>query len=204
MSDENKKRGSGIKMLVIAVFMVVIVLVYFNHISNKSSEKRTEKEATEIEQLSDYNMVDDYPKTPRDVVKLHNRYFKLFYGKKLNDDELVVLNQQVRYLYSDELLSYNEEGSNLNALKDNIEKMKEQGYTYKLCELPEPSQIVFYTQHGVEMASLEVRVTLDMGDSMGYIYIQYVLIKENDKWKIHAWGESNMGQNTGYQGSAEE
>ena len=43
----------------------------------------------EIEQLSNYNMVDNYPKTPRDVVKLHNRYFKLFYGKPLTDDELV-------------------------------------------------------------------------------------------------------------------
>ena len=131
----------------------------------------------------------------------------MFYGKTLTDDELVILNQQVRYLYSEELLSYNEENKNLNSLSESIDKMKDDGYVYKLCELPEPSQIDYYTQNGVEMASLEVRITLrvteDDEKSMVYSYVQYVLVKENDKWKIQAWGTSQMGQDTGYQDDQE-
>lgn len=195
--DDNKKEknGSMLKFAIIAILLVGMILMYFNHLSNKSSERRTEKEKTEIEQLSDYNMVDDYPKTPRDVVKLHNRYLKLFYSKKLTDDELVILNQQVRYLYSEELLAFNTENVTLNDLKKNIGKMKEEGYTYKLCELPEPSQIKLYTRDGKEMATLEVTITVETKDSMGYMYEQYVLVKENDEWKILAWGDSKFGQN---------
>jgi len=191
---QKKDSGSTAKMILIAGFFVVIILLYFNHISNKASEVKEQNQETEIEQLADYNMKDDYPKTPRDVAKLHNRYFKLFYGKALKDEELVVLNQQVRCLYSEELLAYNEENDNLLQLKNNISEMKDKGYTYKLCELPESSQVEYYKQNGVEMATLEVRITLDMKDSMGYIYMQYVFVKENDKWKIKAWGESRKDQ----------
>ncbi|MBO5425985.1 MAG: hypothetical protein J6A25_10780 [Lachnospiraceae bacterium] len=194
MADKEKKETSTAKMVIIAVVLVIIILIYFNHLSNKSSIKRTDKVATELELLSDYDMLAEYPKTPRDVVKLHSRYFKMFYGEELTDDELVILNQQVRYLYASELLMMNDENSNLKALKKNIEKMKEEEYTYKSYELPEPSQIIYYTQEGVEMATLEVTITVDMEDSMGYMYVQYVLVKENDQWKILAWGDSQMGQ----------
>ncbi|MBE5943703.1 MAG: hypothetical protein E7258_02170 [Lachnospiraceae bacterium] len=194
MEDNNKKETSSAKTLIIAIIMVIIVLFYFNHLSNKSSEKRTEKAETELELLSAYDMLGEYPKTPRDVVKLHCRYFKMFYGESLSDDELVILNEQVRYLYSSDLMMLNDENTNLKALKKNIEKMKKEGYTYKSYELPEASQIIYYTQDGVEMATLEVTVTVDMEDSMGYMYIQYVLVKEFDQWKIKAWGDSRIGE----------
>lgn len=194
MADIEKKETSTVKTIIIAIILVVIVLVFFNHLSNKSSIERTDKVATELELLSNYDMLAEYPKTPRDVVKLHSRYFKMFYGEPLTDDELVILNQQVRYLYSSELLMLNDENGNLKALKNNIEKMKEEDYTYKSYELPEPSQIIYYTQEGVEMATMEVTVTVDMGENMGYLYVQYVLVKENEQWKILAWGDSRMGQ----------
>lgn len=197
--EDKKKNGSMLKFTIIAVLLAAMILIYFNHLSNKSSEQRTEKETTEIDQLSNYNMVDDYPKTPRDVVKLHNRYLKLFYSKKLTDDELVILNQQTRYLYSGELLKFNDENTTLNDLKKNINKMKEEGYTYKLCELPEASQIKLYTRDGKEMATLEVTITVEMEDSMGYMYEQYVLVKENGQWKILAWGDSKFGQHSSEQ-----
>lgn len=197
--EDKKKNGSMLKFTIIAVLLAAMILIYFNHLSNKSSEQRTEKETTEIDQLSNYNMVDDYPKTPRDVVKLHNRYLKLFYSKKLTDDELVILNQQTRYLYSSELLKFNDENTTLNDLKKNINKMKEEGYTYKLCELPEASQIKLYTRDGKEMATLEVTITVEMEDSMGYMYEQYVLVKENGQWKILAWGDSKFGQHSSEQ-----
>lgn len=195
MADKKKKDTSSIKTIIVAVVLVFIVLYYFNHLSNKSSIERSDKVVTELELLTNYDMLAEYPKTPRDVVKLHNRYFKLFYGEELTDDELVILNQQVRYLYASELLMMNDENSNLKALKDNIEKMKEEKYTYKSYELPEPSQIIYYTQEGIEMATLEVVITVDMEDSMGYVYMQYVLVKENEQWKILTWGNSQMGNN---------
>lgn len=191
----EKKWKSTIKTVAIAVFFVAIFLIYFNSLGNKSSQPRSEKAKTEVEQLSSYDMLGNYPKTPRDVVKLHCRFFKIFYGEKLTDDELYVLNQQVRYLYSSDMIALNDENANLINLKNNIEKMDEEGYLYKSFTLPEASQIKEYTQNGIEMATMEVTVTIDMEDTIGYLYVQYVLVKENDQWKIEAWGETMMNNN---------
>ena len=68
--------------------------------------------------------------------------------------------------------------------------MKEKSLKYKLCELPEASQVETFTKDGKEMASLEVQITLNSSDEMGYFYQQYIMVKENGLWKIYGWGES--------------
>lgn len=185
---QDKKRYN-IKGIIIAVLLIALVLYYFNYLSNQSSKRKTESEKAELEQLMEYNMSLDYPNTPRDVAKLHNRYFKLFYGQSLSDDELVVLNEKVRTLYSTELLAINAEITNLNGLKQNIKDMNEQGYVYKSYTLPEASQVQYFTRDGKEMASLEVAMTIGTKDGIGYRDVKYILIKENDQWKIYGWGD---------------
>lgn len=191
MSKEKRSRLSRIKSIVLALFFIVIFLVFFNSLSNRAGEKRTEEEATEIELLMEYDMYGNYPKTPRDVAKLHNRYFEVLYGEGLSDEELVVMNQKIRSLYSSELLMYNDENTNLQNLKDNIEAVGEAGYEYRSFELPEASQIEYYVQHGIEMATLEVKIVFNVEEGMEYMYVKYVMIKENDQWKIHVWGISD-------------
>lgn len=189
----NKTQKSiTIKGIIIAVFFVVLVLAYFNHLSNKSATRRSDAQKTEIQALMDYDMETEYPNTPRDVAKLHNRYFKLFYGQSLSDEELSSLNKKVRMLYCHDLLVANPEADSLPKLKNDIDAVKEAGYTYKLCELPEASQVETFTKDGREMASLEVRITVNTKETMGYIYRQYLMIKEDGCWKIYGWGESPM------------
>lgn len=187
----NKKESAfeKIKFVIVIAIFVVIFLVYFNHLSNNSSKRKAKVEKSEIEILTGYDMVNDYPKTPRDVVKLHCKFMKTLYKTKdISDEELVVLNQQVRNLYSSELLKYNPENDNLVDLKKNIQKTKDEGYTYQMYELPEASQVTQYTKDSVEYATLEVALTVDTSDGKGYVYERYVLIKENNQWKIHVWG----------------
>lgn len=185
---QGKKRYN-IKGIIIAILLVALVLYYFNYLSNQSSKRKTESEKAELEQLMEYNMSLDYPNTPRDVVKLHNRYFKLFYGQSLSDDQLVVLNEKVRTLYSTELLAINAEITNLNGLKQNIKDMNDKGYVYKSYTLPEASQVQKFTRDGKEMASLEVAMTIGTKDGIAYRDVRYILIKENDQWKIYGWGD---------------
>ncbi len=191
----KQKSGISIKSVIVVILLIAIVLFYFNYLSNRSSEQKTQREIDELTALSEYDMITEYPKTPRDVVKLHCRFFKVFYGQKLTDDDLYILNQQIRHLYSTELLSYNSEPDTLKSLKKSIENMRSEKYEYKSFLLPEASQVKTYTQNGREMATMEVEITLDTKDSAGYLYLQYVLVKENEQWKILAWGESEFGKN---------
>lgn len=190
---EKNKKGSNIKGIIIAVFLVAVVLLYFNYLSNRSSKRRTKQEASELEQLMNYDMSLDYPNTPRDLAKLHNRYFKAFYGQKLSDDELKILNEKVRNLYCSDLLMINGENTSLDNLKKNIEDVRKEGYVYKRCILPEASQVQPFTRDGREMAMLEVTVVVDVGKDVGYRYVQYIMVKEEGVWKIYGWGDA---QNT--------
>ncbi|MCM1288700.1 MAG: ARC6/PARC6 family protein [Clostridium sp.] len=190
---KNQKSGISIKSIVIAVLCIALVLFYFNYLSNRSSERKTQKQIDELAALSSHDMVNDYPRTPRDVVKMHCRFFKVFYGQSLTDDDLYILNQQIRYIYAEELLNYNSEDAMLKSLKSNIEKTSKEKYKYKSYILPEASQVKTYTQNGKEMATMEVEVRVDTKDSGGYVYVQYVLVKENEQWKILAWGDYNIG-----------
>ena len=192
MLVKKKKENSLLKNLMLAFFFVGIILVYFNHLSNNASRKRTTSEKTDIETLVEYDMQGNYPKTPRDVVKLHCRYMKLFYSKKLEDIEIKELNSKVIGLYSSELMWINTEETIYADLKANIKDMKKEGYVYLMYTLPEISQIKTYTKDGKNMATMEVEIALDTKEQKGYMYIQYVLVKENEQWKILAWGESKL------------
>ena len=79
----------------------------------------------------------------------------------------------------------NPESDSLANLQKDIEAVKEQGYTYKMCELPEASQVQYFTKDGKDMASLEVCITINTGD-------KYAMVKENDQWKIYGWTESQL------------
>ena len=189
MTKKTQKKTT-VKSIIVAVFFVGIVLFYFNHLSNKSATRRTDAQKTEIQTLMEYDMDAEYPNTPRDLAKLHNRYFKQFYGQSLSDKELEALNKKVRALYCYDLLVANPESDSLDKLKYDIDAVKEEGYTYKLCELPEASQVETFTRDGKEMASLEVGITVYTKDAMEYIYRQYIMVKEDGRWKIYGWGES--------------
>lgn len=194
----KKKNHSeyNFKSIIIAVLLVALVLFYVNHLSNKSANRRSAKQSSELEQLMDYNMTLDYPNTPRDVVKLHNRYLMVFYTYSLGDDELMALNDKVRSLYCSDLLAVNPMETALSSLKRDIEKVHEAGYTYKSYSLPEASQIVYFTKDGKDMATLDVTITVDVSkDTRGEMTIQYFLVKENEVWKLYGWGGSKDTNN---------
>lgn len=194
MEKSKKNRNlSNIKTIVVAIFLVAIVLFYFQHLSNKSAERKTKEQKGELESLCKYDMAADYPKTPRDVIKLHLRYLKVFYGQSVDDDELEQLNDNVRCLYAKELLWVNPENESLDSLKKSISSMKENKYIYKTYELPEASQIAYYEQGNKKMATAQVKLNVSVDGKTGFLYVQYVLVNEDEQWKLLAWGDPQTG-----------
>jgi hypothetical protein len=193
----SKKNNSIIKTVTVVVFLAAIILIFFNIVSRRNASTKYKANKTELEELTSLDLETDYPNSARDVVKLHCRYSKLIYGNDLEDVDDATLSRisdKMRALYSEELLSYNPQENALQSMKDNIDKMSEEGYTYKAYTLPEDSQINYYTQNGVDMASMEVTITMGTKEKTGYYYRQYILVKENSRWKIYGWGEAPAGE----------
>lgn len=189
----KKEKNSLIKTITLAVFFAAVILIYFASLTNRNSGVKHKPNKNEVNELLEYDMVNNYPKTARDAVKLHCRYSKLVYGNKISDKELDTVVHKMRYLYSEELLKYNPEQTALKNMKNDISKMEETGYTYRSYTLPEASQIQYYTQNDKEMATMEVSITMGNSNDVGYYYQQYVLVKENNQWKILGWADSQLG-----------
>ena len=105
----TKKRVS-IVVLVMAVVLIVGMFAFVAYRTPKSVEDATQ--ITEKDELMHKNIAADYPKTPREVLKLYNRYILLLYGsqgEELTDQEIQTLGQQMRELYDEELKSMNPE-----------------------------------------------------------------------------------------------
>lgn len=185
---------SNLKTIIIAMVLVISVLAYFNHLSNRSANRRTSNQKTELESVMDYDWANSYPTQPRDVVKLHSRFMKIVYTYNLSNKEIEKLNASIRNLYSKDLLAINPEEATLEELKASKKRLSNSGFSYKSYSLPEASQIKYFVNNNREMASLEVAITVDTDEkTRGNIYIEYILIKENEQWKIYGWGESQLG-----------
>lgn len=191
MTKSSKKiRKSNIKTTIIVMILGAIILFYFNYLNNKVGKKDTTS-LDEIEKMTEYDMENEYPKTPRDVAKLHSRYTKLFYGKsEISDKNLKKLVEMVRKIYCNEMNIMNTEEAHYNSLKADIKEYNERKVYVATYQLPEASQVKYFTKDGIEYATLEVEFTIVTEKERGYYYQSYVLIKEDDKWKIYGWSDN--------------
>ncbi len=190
MAKDGKKIKFNPKTLIIGLLLLGLIGFYAGSLGKRTNKIKDSADKETIQELAEYDMNKKYPVTVGDVLKLHNRYMEAYYSLDIDDDDLTDMNKNVRHLYSAELLSYNSENDMLISLKKDIEVKKSEDYVMKGYDMPSASDIAFYTQDGKELATAIVKQTWSLDGEVGYLPVQYVLIKENGQWKIYAWGNT--------------
>lgn len=183
----------GTKGFTLVVFFLVIVgLGYYVHLSNKASNRRETSEKSEKDILLDYDFLNDYPKTVREVVKLHCRYLKSSYNSEFTEEELFKVNQQMRSLFDDELLEYNAPEKQLQNLKDEVQLYADSKMKFISYSLAEASQVQYDTEEGKEYAKIKATVVLRVENGRVSTDEEYLLRKDEEgKWKILGWQVEN-------------
>ncbi|MDE5966223.1 MAG: hypothetical protein K2G89_05270 [Lachnospiraceae bacterium] len=183
-----KKQGISQTIGVLVIAAAVLLFAFFRLTQSAGQRKEQPLEKTELEQLMEYDFVNEYPKTVRDVMKLYMRYLDYIYSEDVSEEQLAVLNGQMRNLYANELLNYNSEDTQLNALKEELaayakEKIIFVGYT-----MTEASQISYDTVEDKEYAKLSIVMNMKAKSSSADKEQDYVLEKnEIGQWKIYGW-----------------
>ncbi len=201
-------KNKGTKVFTLIVFLIALIaLGYYIHLTNEAPGHQDTTPSSEKEILLSYDMIDDYPKTVRETVKLHCRYMKYIYNdgfaKDFTDDDLFTMNQKIRQLFDDELLELNSQDKQLQALKDEmalykLNKQKIVSYT-----LAEASQIEYNTEDGVEYAKMRVAVAMMVDGASLSVDEEYILRKDEEgKWKILGW-QAIQQKNVEVEGDAE-
>lgn len=182
-----KKQGIARTIGLLIIVAAIVLFVFFRMTQNASQRQDKPKDQTEMEKLLSYDFDSDYPKTARDVMKLYCRYLKAVYSKDTSDEAVGVLNSQMRKLYAQKLLDYNNESAQLEALKEERASYKKDKMSLVGYVIAEASQIAYDTIDGVEYARIGVTLNLKAGELDGKDY-SYVLMKDAaDHWKVYGW-----------------
>lgn len=185
------KQSTGLKgFTTIILLLVILGLVFFTYLSNRKSKSPEATTSSETQQLLNYDFENNYPKTPRETVKLHCDYLKNIYGDKykFTEEDLHTINQNIRKLFDMELLAINTEDEQLQKMKDEMLLYKENKQKLISYSLPEGSQVEYNTEGDTEYAKLKVTLNLRIGSAAASAEEEYILRKDSmGQWKILGW-----------------
>lgn len=185
------KKGTA-RYSIFVFVMVIAGLAYYFYLSNRPQKSPDLKTHTDAQIMLEKNLDEDYPKTVRETVKYHCNYLKYSYNDKYSDDELVLVNRQIRKLLDEELLEINDEDTQLQGLKKEIQQFKDEKKKFVNFSLAEGSQVQYNTEGDIEYASIKVTLGIQVSGSAATVEEEYLLRKDSTgRWKIMGWQVSN-------------
>lgn len=183
-----KKRMGTTGFTTIILIIVIAGLGYYTYLNNHAGDNQDTTAKSEQEKLLDYDFDKDYPKTARETVKLHCSYLKNAYNDAFSEDELFIVNKNIRHLFDKELLAVNTEDQQLQGMKDEIQLYKDKKQRFVSYSLAEGSQIQYNTENDVEYAKMKVTLALNIDSSAVSLEEEYILRKDAEgRWKILGW-----------------
>lgn len=182
----KKINNKGFVLLIIV--LMVLGLFFYVYLSGNGGKNQNAISSSEMERLLNYDFEGDYPKTVRETVKLHNKYLKAAYNGQFSDDELAIVNRNIRQLFDLDLLNYNSEGDQLSGLKEEIKNYQVEKKRFVNFSVAEGSQVQYNTEEGKEYAKIKVTVVLNIEGSSVSVDEEYLLRQDEEgRWKILGW-----------------
>ncbi len=179
----------NVKYVIIAIACICLICGGFFLFSQGNNTK--EKELTEVEKVITKDLENDYPKTPREVVKFYNRIIKCYYGEDITDAQLNKLVDQMMYLMDEDLLVVNPRDEYYNSVVADIEKYESQNKQVVSTDVCDSNDVKYVddvkegTTEADELAYVNASYFVNTDGKFAYSYQQFVLRKDDDgHWKI--------------------
>ncbi len=176
------------RITIIITILILAVVAYYAYLSNKSKSERAAASMTVVEETLSRDLNNNYPPTPKEVIKYYNDITKCLYNETCTDDEVERLGMKTRQLYDDDLLAANDLASFLFQLHSDVSDHKDKKITIINIALASSTNVDFYTRNGYSCARLMCTYTMNENGTNKTSQIVYVLRKDSDKkWKIYGW-----------------
>lgn len=190
------KKKSGVILLIVIAVLIVGAFTFVAFRTPKTVEDVTD--VTEKDELMNRNIDVNYPATPREVMKLYNRYLLCLYGVEggeLSSEELNVLGKKMRGMYDEELLEGNPEETNLTSLSQELAAFRSSGKVMIQANICGSNEVEFIEVKGSQGALLQASYFIKKGkEEFSRTYQQFLLRKdESGKWKILGFEKVNGG-----------
>ncbi|NLJ97131.1 MAG: hypothetical protein GX321_08245 [Clostridiales bacterium] len=183
------KKNKAISYIFAISFIALIILVFF--VLGRSQKEGKLKEAsleklTEVQQVLAMDFDKEYPKTPRDVAKLHGDMTRLLYSG-LEDEEIKDLAIKIRELCDKEFLSNNPEETYLNELYSDLSLWNKFNRKIEHVYTVNKDKEENYEIDGSEYATAYISFTIVERGKTSELR-QYIMRKSGDnKWMVLGW-----------------
>ncbi len=186
MTKSNKT--TIITLVVMAVIALAVFFGYYQ-MTSKVPEEEVSVAKTEVDKLLQKDMENNYPGTPREVLKLYGRITKCLYNDDMKVNQMEGLLEQARKLYDDELLANNPWDVHLNNLLADIKDYDENERTIMSYTVQNSSQIKTQKMDGQEYAIAHILfITSDKKAAYTKSCERFLLRKDMEgNWKIVGW-----------------
>lgn len=177
----------AIRSAVIVVICALLIVGYYYYLSNRNGSGAQDKAKKEspVEQLLSLDLNLKYPSTPREVVKVYNRFLKCFYNEDCSEKEFLKLAEKQRVLFDVELLENNPEQKYVQNMRADIKDSKEQKRTIRSTSLCGTNEVIYKTIDKRDCAYVTCSYFMKEGEEFKTTYQRYVLRRDDGgKWKI--------------------
>lgn len=180
-----------IKTIIVVVLLAGLGLGYYYYLSNRTPSKDATEQSIANEQvaaLTTRDIENNYPQSPKEVVKLYAKITKAYYETKLSDEQIEQLGTQARFLFDDELKASQTDEQFLNALKEDISSYHSVNRYISDYKLQTSNEVKHQTLNGREYSSLIALYYIREGSNLTHSYTRFVLRQDTDgRWKILYW-----------------
>lgn len=180
-----------IRTAIFGCIIAVLIISFYVYLSKRttSNEETAEPEkVTAMDEVLNKDFQEDYPGTPRSVIKWYNKIVKLYYNDDATDEQVIDLADKARELWDDELSDANPRDTYLTALKEDIADYQKHDRVIASTDVCDSDEVKYYTYEGSDMASVIASYFVTEGSGYSKVYQKYALRKDdNGNYKIVAF-----------------
>jgi len=171
----------------ISIVAVILILFFINRSQKAEKLKETSLETmNEVQKILNMDLENDYPKTPREVAKLHGDMTRLLYSG-IEDDEIEKLAVKIRELCDEEFLEHNPMDQYKKNLYSDIALWLKVGRKIESNFVVNEDKEEIVKKDGNEYATAFISFTITEKGKTSELRKYLMRKDENKKWKILGW-----------------
>lgn len=173
------------KKVIIVIILVALVGGYYFYLSNFHG-KEEETIVTAVQDVLLRNLDDDYPPTPREVLKYYSDITKCLYNEEYTEEQLEQMADKLLALFDAELAENNPREQYIMDLKDEVKEFEENGYTIISYTTSKSTDVEEFTEGGRKCARLYCTYSVKAGANYTSSRQVFILRRETEtgRWKI--------------------
>ena len=189
-----KKRRSIVTFsFVICLIAVAAIGGYYQIMKRQRMNSEVKTPTTELEKLIAKDLEIGYPETPTEVMKLWGRLNQCIYNTSVTDEEFDQLLKQLRTLYSTDLLEVNTEEAQREKLKSEVDQFKDDKKKIVSYSADTGASVQYKTINDRDCAYIKISYFMNTGGrSYAKTFQDFILVKQNDRWKILGFKEGTQ------------